>query len=58
MMKELMKLVKEMMLMVLLSCVILAVFALAALQESYRLNPPSAEELAECPAIVRVLIGR
>lgn len=36
---------------------IVAMFALAYLQESYRLNPPSQAERAENPALIEFLIG-
>lgn len=36
---------------------IIAMFALAYLQESYRLNPPSKAERAENPALIDFLIG-
>ena len=36
---------------------IISMFALAYLQESYRLNPPSQAERAEHPALTKFLIG-
>lgn len=36
---------------------IVSMFALAYLQESYRLNPPSQAERAEHPALTKFLIG-
>ena len=42
---------------VICSILILAMFALAYLQESYRLSPPSKAERAENPALIDFLIG-
>lgn len=50
-----MKFLKELLIACLVLILFLGTFTLAYLQESYRLNPPSMEEVNEMPLVVRWL---
>ena len=56
-MKKILKVLCQFILGVVCVCLFIGVCALAYLQESYRLNPPTQAERAEHPVLIRFLAG-
>ena len=52
-----MKTLKTILLCTLITALFMVMFALAALQQSYRLYPPTAAERSEHPILVKFLYG-